>query len=93
MAAKTIEEMIDSDHHLALLADMANLDKHTVLTRRLHSGELPVIGKVGGEQPGSGGGWRLRLEVTHKGQVYDGLDIGRQAIDAWRGHLKAWGLI
>lgn len=91
--APAIESAISADPRLALLADLANLDKHSQLNRPPRSRDVPMIISVSGQQPGSGGGWRLRLEIQHKGQTLDGMDIAREAMDAWRAYLKTSGLL
>lgn len=88
-----VESAISADPALALLADLANLDKHSRLIRRPRSGGVPMIVSVSGEQPGSRGSWRLRLKIQHKGRTLDGMDVAREAMDAWRAYLKTSGLL
>ncbi len=88
-----IETAIDNDADLALLADLANLDKHLKLDRDPRSGDVPVIGPAHGIRAGSGeAGWRLEMEITHRGQVHDGLLVARASVEAWRRLLTSWGL-
>jgi len=91
--APAIEDVISADSALSLLADLANLDKHSRLDRPPRSGAIPVIVTVSGEQPGSADGWRLRLRIHHKGQTHDGIDVAREAMDAWRTYLTTSGLL
>jgi hypothetical protein len=64
VAGGTVEQAITSDPNLALLADLANLDKHFKLSRAPRSGDVPTI-TVKGVQPGSGeGGWRLEATIA-----------------------------
>jgi hypothetical protein len=94
VAQPVVDRAITNDPDLALLADLANLDKHFKLNRPTRSGAVPVISVVQGIRPGSGqAGWTLEMKVTHHGKVLDGLDIARRAVAAWRRHLKGWGLI
>jgi hypothetical protein len=88
-----INQVRFADPALSLLADLANLDKQSRLNRPPRSGEVPRIVSVSGEQPGSGGGWRLCLRIQHKGQALDGMDIAREAMDAWRTYLRTFGLL
>jgi hypothetical protein len=89
-----IEDAITNDPDLALLADLANLAKHYKLNKPPRSGAVPVIAGAGGVSGGSGeGGWRLAVMISHGGKTLDGLDVARAAVEAWRGHLKGWGLI
>lgn len=90
----TIKNTISSDPDLALLADLANLDKHYKLNRSPRSGAVPKIVSAQGVRSGSGeGGWRLKVTIEHDGKLLDGLDVARAAVEAWRRHLKGWGLI
>lgn len=91
--APAIESAISVDPALTLLADLANLDKHSRLNRPPRSGEVPMIVSVSGVKPGSEDGWKLRLEIKHKGQTLDGMDVARKAMDAWRAYLKTSGLL
>ena len=81
------------DGTLALLADLANLEKHVKLNRPPRSGDVPTI-NVEGLQRGSGeGGWRLKATITHQGTTLDGLDVVSAVVESWRRQLKSWGLI
>jgi hypothetical protein len=91
--APDVESAISAHPALALLADLANLDKHSQLNRSPRSGEVPTIVSLSGEESGSGGGWRLRLRIHHKGQTLDGMNVAREAMDGWRAYLKTSGLL
>jgi hypothetical protein len=94
VSRELIEKAITDDPDLALLADLANLDKHGKLTKPPRSGHVPIIRSVEGDAEDSAmRGWRLRLTVDHGGSSLDGLDIAQEAIDAWRRTLASWGLI
>jgi hypothetical protein len=94
LTRETIEEAITTDPELALLADLANLDKHLRLNRPPRSGSVPVIEDPSGVQAGSGeGGWTLKLPIRHAGAVRDGLDIATASTAAWEGQLENWRLI
>lgn len=89
-----IEKAITNDPDLALLADLANLDKHFQLSKTTRSGDVPVIGPVQGVSSGSGGGrWRLHMPITHAGRVLDGVQVAGAAVAAWQRQLQGWGLI
>jgi hypothetical protein len=88
-----IENAIDGDPDLALLADLANLIKHRRLTRRLHSGHAPRIVDWSGTDSPTGHGWRLSLTIDHNGRQLDGLDVAQRALDAWQRTLRNWHLI
>jgi hypothetical protein len=91
---KLIEDMITNDPALALVTDLANLDKHYELNKEPRSGAVPAIGKARGIQAGSGkGGWRLEVDIDHAGNRLDGLKVANAAVDAWRRALKQWGLV
>src|SRR5215813_11615684 len=88
-----VEDAITNDSRLALLADLANLDKHTKLTKRPRSGCAPVIKKTSGADSSTGNGWRLSVEIEHGASVLDGLSVAQDAVTAWQEKLKAWGFI
>jgi hypothetical protein len=89
-----VEAAISSDPALALLADLANLDKHGMLDHPPRSGHVPAITAVEGQSLDvPPGGWRLHLTVDHGGKIMDGLEIAQAAVDGWRRYLAAWGLI
>lgn len=90
VTAATIENAITADSHLALLADLANLDKHGKLTKPPRSGDVPAW-EVSGASDG-GAGWRLSLKIRHKGKTHDGLTFADEAVSAWQRHLIGWGL-
>ncbi len=89
---KDIENAIKNDPCLALLADLANQDKHQTLSQPPKSGCVPVIGKASGQDV-TPQGWTLKVPIEHKGSALDGLDVARAAVAAWREKLKGWGLI
>jgi hypothetical protein len=89
--ASTIENAITLDTHLALLADLANLDKHGKLTKPPRSGDVPAWG-VSGVANGDAG-WRLSVEIHHKAKTLDGLTFAGEAVSAWDKQLRHWGLI
>jgi hypothetical protein len=87
----TTENAITADPHLALLADLANLDKHGKLRGSPRSGDIPTW-KVSGVSEGDAG-WRLSLTIRHKSKTLDGLDFAAEVVSAWKAHLNQWGLI
>lgn len=94
LTREVIEEAITADPDLALLADLANLDKHLRLDRPPRSGNVPVIEDASGVQTGSGeGGWMLDLPIRHAGAVRDGLDVATVTTAAWAKLLEGWGLL
>jgi hypothetical protein len=94
LSRKTIEGAITADADLALLADLANLDKHLRLDRRPRSGSVPVIEEASGVRAGSGrNGWRLELPIRHCGTVRNGLEVATATTSAWRALLESWGLL
>jgi hypothetical protein len=67
LSEKAIEGAMAADPALALLTDLANLDKHLNLNRPPRSGDIPQIGDATGVQRGSGkaaGGYSNRLSIT-----------------------------
>lgn len=88
----TIESTITSDPDLALLADLANLDKHGSLTRKPRSGHVPRIREIAGDGLHDQG-WRLCLIIEHNGRQLDGLVFAKDAVQAWVKQLQEWKLI
>lgn len=75
VAAATVETSISNEPDLALLADLANLDRHGNLNMPPRSGHIPVVTSVEGQSLESPSGtWRLHLTVNHAGKALDGLD-------------------
>lgn len=89
---ETIESTITKTPELALLADLANLDKHGELSRPPRSGDIPKIIEVTGVMS-KNSGWHLAVEIEHKGKAYDGLKIAMSTVRAWERNLKSWLLI
>jgi hypothetical protein len=90
--ASVIENAITTDTHLALLADLANLDKHGKLNKPPRSGNVPVYGVISGRS-NSDPGWQLSAEIKHKGQLLDGLTVAGEIVHAWTTQLAHWRLI
>jgi hypothetical protein len=94
LGRRTIEDAITADPVLALLADLANLNKHFELTKPPRSGEAPTIGQVQGTSAGHGNdGWHLELSIHHCGRIRDGLAFAKETLEAWERLLISWGLI
>ena len=90
----TIEAAINNEPDLALLADLANLDKHGKLTQRPRSGNAPAIKSLEGSTLNSvNGTWRLSVVIDHAGKTLDGLDFAQSAVSTWRRVLAGWGLL
>ena len=92
LAKNVVEDAISNRPTLSLLADLANLDKHSQLDRA-RSGSVPTILSVNGQQPGSGNGWLLCVSISHNGRVLDGIDTVNEVLNEWRAQLKSWNLI
>jgi hypothetical protein len=96
ISEQTVENEITNNPDLALLADLANLDKHYQLAKKPRSGDAPKIVSVqgvtssGGTTPGS---WRPRVEIEHLGNRLDGLDVAKRVIAAWEQTLRRWNLL
>jgi hypothetical protein len=89
-----VEDAITNDARLALLADLANLDKHMRLTLPPRSGTVPVIERVSGvDNQVGGGGWQLSVRIRHGASVLDGIAVAEGAVTAWQKRLKSWRLI
>lgn len=88
-----IEAAVTASPDLALVADLANLDKHGHLDKPPRSGIVPQIGAPQGIADGVVPGWSLSLPIRHGPATLDGLDVARRAIQAWEQTLRRWGLI
>jgi len=93
LTASDIETAITRDPRLALLADLANLDKHVNLTNPPRSGCVPVIQQISGVDNSTGGGWNLSAKIEHGATVLDGIAVAQNAAAAWREKLSAWRII
>jgi hypothetical protein len=91
ISKEKIENAITHDSHLALLADLANLDKHGRLKDAPRSGDVPVCRLSGVANDDTG--WQLSLEIRHNGRTLDGLAVAREAVSAWDKQLRQWRLI
>ncbi len=92
--ASTVEAAISAEPALALLADLANLDKHGALSRPPRSGAVPTIASASATSENAAGpGWRLNLVIEHSGRRLDGLAAATDAVDAWKRVLTSWGLL
>lgn len=88
-----MEAAVTNEPALALLADLANLDKHGNLNRPPRSGHVPMILGASGSSSTANGGWKLELEIEDDGARLDGLEVAGEAVTAWRRVLSGWGLI
>jgi len=91
--ASDIEAAITNDPRLALLADLANLDKHFKLTKPPRSGCVPVIEQISGVDSAAGNGWLLSVKIKHGTVILDGLAVAKDAIAAWQEKLSTWGIL
>jgi hypothetical protein len=93
VTGQAVEDVVSRDPTLALLADLANLDKHGVLNRPPRSNHVPRIVSVSGTSDTGAAGWRLQLNIEHNATTIDGLTVATAAVDAWQRALVAWKLI
>jgi hypothetical protein len=91
--APGIEKAITNTPALALLCDLANLDKHGHLKDEPRSNHRPEVVKREGTTGSGAGGWRLDVTIQHGPDARDGLEVAREAVDAWRQLLTGWSLI
>jgi hypothetical protein len=91
ISKRAVESAVTNDASLALLADLANLNKHGQLDRPPRSGAVPAITSVEGVTVADG--WQLRVTISHGGTTIDGVTLAGDATEAWRRELKAWGLL
>jgi hypothetical protein len=78
IAGDAVEKAISDDPVLALLADLANLDKHGKLTKKPRSGAVPKILEESGESGPDG--WLFRMAIDDSGHRRDGLEFAQAAI-------------
>jgi hypothetical protein len=88
-----VKAAVRNDPALALLADLANLDKHGKLNDPPKSGHAPRLGEARGASSLEAPGWRLALVIEHAGRQIDGLQVAADAVEAWRRMLAGWRLI
>lgn len=89
-----VEAAINQEPFLALLADLANMEKHVALGRQPRSGAVPQFGRASGSSKGlADPGWRIQLVIQHGTQQLDGLNVADDAVKAWRRVLTNWGLL
>ena len=96
ISPQAIEDEITNNSDLALLADLANLDKHFRLSKKPRSDDAPkIVGVRGITRTGESSpeGWRLGVVIEHKGQRLDGRDIAKRSIAAWHDALQRWHLL
>lgn len=91
--SQTVESAITASPTLALLADLANLDKHRKFDpkHRPRSDGLPKVGRVA--DCSDGDGWQLIVPIESNGRTIDGPLFAKQVVEEWRVHLTKWGLI
>ena len=92
LSKSVIEYEIKNDPRLAILADLANLDKHSQLTNKPRSGAIPDC-KISGIDNSVGNGWSLSGKINHDADLKDGIIVARDALTAWHEKLSMWGLI
>ncbi len=90
---RKMKSAIANEPALALLADMANLDKHGRLKSRPWSGDVPRIVDVQGVTGSGVAHWGLKVAVELKGIQRDGLEIAQSGIASWHRALSDWKLI
>ena len=88
-----VKAAVRNDPALALLADLANLDKHGKLNDPPKSGHAPRLGEARGASSLEAPGWRLDLVIEHAGRQLDGVQVAADAVEAWRRVLAGWRLI
>ena len=82
-----VEDALNGNNDLLLLADLANLVKHGALNK-VRSGSKPSFGIA--RIDGVSG--QLSVTIIHAGRSKDGIEIARAAVAAWRKLLLAWGI-
>jgi hypothetical protein len=88
---KTVEGVITASPTLALLADLANLDKHRKLTKPPRSGSVPTVEGI--SDTSTGDHWDLIVTIRHADKEINGCTFATSAMDAWRKELTGWKLL
>jgi hypothetical protein len=88
-----VEDAITKDPRLALLADLANLNKHFKLTKTPRSGSVPIIEQLSGVDSSTGNGWIISVKIKHGKAILDGLAIAKDAVAAWQEKLSMWRIL
>lgn len=92
LPSKDVEHAITNTPALALLADLANLDKHHVLTNDPRSAHKPVYQERTGSTA-TGGGWTVHVMFEHGPSLVDAAKVARDAMAEWRAFLVQRGLL
>lgn len=87
-----IEGAFNTDPRLSLLADLANLIKHSSLTKAARSGSVPAFVSHGGDGIGASEMWLPRLTILHNNQKLDALEVVNNAMQGLREAIEGWGL-
>ena len=93
VSSAAITTRIKKDSRLALAIDVANLEKHVVLDRKIWTGVAPSFGVTRSIDVRGTKGWMASVEVHHNGQTYELLSIAQNGLQAWEDALKDWRLI
>jgi hypothetical protein len=86
-----VESAISNSPSLALLADLANQDKHGKLNHSPRSGSVPTNFKATARS--GTGAWRLVVTFEHNGATVNAIDLAERIVVEWRDLLRGWGLI
>jgi hypothetical protein len=93
VSREAVEKAVTAEPTLALVADLANLDKHGKLNKPPRSGHIPRLAELRGAQRLRLHGWQLELVIEHAGTQLDGMEVAADAVVALRRALAGWGLI
>jgi hypothetical protein len=52
-----------------------------------------LIVRATGTRSSESDGWRLNLEIDQGGRRLDGLQVAKDAVDAWRKAVPGWRLV
>jgi hypothetical protein len=91
LQGSAVENAISNHPTLALLADLANLDKHFALTKRPRSGDIPRLGEL--RSTTTANGWRVEMPIHHKGRVIEGTAFAADVVKTWDAQLRGWRLV
>jgi hypothetical protein len=86
-----VEDAVTKSPHLALLADLANQEKHVVLNSAPRSGFVPAVGPPSALFTSGQLGWTLGVEISHGSGILDACSLAQAALNEWEQLLRSWG--
>ena len=89
---QAVEDAINRDPRLTLVADLANLEKHTTLSKPPRSGIAPSVAQIVGQDVRGTTGWRSVVTIRHGTANLDALEVAKDGILGWEDALGNLGI-